>query len=568
LRKLRLAGLNAVSTYVEWSQHEPSPGRFEFSGELDLQYFIQLAQEEDLLVLLRPGPYICAERDMGGLPPWLLTVKPDIYLRTNDTTYMEYVERYLTYLMTSVQTQLYGNGGPIIMVQIENEYGSYEACDLDYTIWLRDIVSSIVGDTAVLYTTDGAASSYLKCGKVDGVYATVDFGASTDVDTAFLAQRNYEPSGPLINSEFYTGWITHWGEIFQRVDTDAVVNTLVEMLERNASINFFMFYGGTNFGFSAGANYGNNYQPQLTSYDYDAPISEAGDPTSKYFAIREVVGRYLPLLNVAVPEPQPKGDYGTIILSPVMPLLDQRSRQTLGKEPIRSQFPLTFEQLGQRYGFMLYETIVAYSVPDPALFSIPNIGDRAIVLLDDVPKGILSRSKKITSIYLSVFEGTKIQVLVENEGRINYGSLINDFKGLVSTATLGGEVLEDWIITGFPLNDISRLYVSNNDSYTFSTPGFFHGTFTLPESYSEPLDTFLDPTGWGKGVAFINGFNLGRYWPITGPQVTLYVPGCHLKPYPAVNELILLELEKANSPQYYISFVPEPVLDKLPPGDK
>ncbi|XP_021942675.1 beta-galactosidase isoform X3 [Zootermopsis nevadensis] len=474
LRKLRAAGLNAVSTYVEWSQHEPSPGRFEFSGELDLQYFIRLAQEEDLLVLLRPGPYICAERDMGGLPPWLLTVKPDIYLRTNDTTYMEYVERYLNYVLTSVQVYLYGNGGPIIMVQIENEYGSYQACDSSYMTQLRDIVKSKVGDAAVLYSTDGAGLSFLRCGKIEGVYATVDFGADTNVDTAFLAQRIYEPHGPLVNSEFYTGWLTHWGEPFQSVGTETIVNTLDEILARNASVNFFMFHGGTNFGFLAGANFGDNYQPQLTSYDYDAPITEAGDPTSKYFAIREVIGR--------------------------------------------------------------------------------------------VPKGILSRSEKITSMPLSLSEGTKIQVLVENQGRINYGSLINDFKGLLSNATLGGDVLEDWIITGFPLHEISSLGVNSTYNYTFSCPAFFRGTFELPESYSEPLDTFLDPRGWGKGVAFINGFNIGRYWPILGPQVTLYVPGCHLKPYPALNELVLLELEKANSPHYTVSFVPEPILDERPPA--
>ncbi|PNF39271.1 hypothetical protein B7P43_G16708 [Cryptotermes secundus] len=480
LRKLRAAGLNAVSTYVEWSQHEPSPGHFEFSGELDLQHFIHLAQEEDLLVLLRPGPYICAERDMGGLPPWLLTVKPDIYLRTNDTTYMEYAERYLNYLMSSVQTQLYGNGGPIIMVQIENEYGSYKACDSNYTARLRDIVKNIVGNAAVLYTTDGAGSSYLRCGKIEGVYATVDFGTGTDVDTAFLAQRMYEPRGPLINSEFYAGWLTHWGEALQRVDTDAIVKTLDAMLARNASVNFFVFHGGTNFGFLAGANYMNSYQPQLTSYDFDAPISEAGDPTNKYFAIKEVIGRYLPLLDNTEITPAPKGNYSTVLLSPVAPLLDQNIRQKLGKEPLRSQFPLTFEEIGQRYGFVLYETILAWSVPDPALFSIPGISDRAIVLLDDVPKGILSRSEKITSMPLSVSEGTKIQVLVENQGRINYGSMINDFKGLVTNATLGGEVLEDWIITGFPLHDISRLSVSNNDNYTFQGPAFFQGTFTLP----------------------------------------------------------------------------------------
>ncbi|XP_069677601.1 beta-galactosidase-like [Periplaneta americana] len=567
LRKMRAAGLNAVSTYVEWSQHEPEPNVFNFSGELDLPYFIQVAQEEDLLVLLRPGPYICAEREMGGLPSWLLNKNPDMKLRSNDSTYMEYVERYLNHLMTVVQPQLYGNGGPIIMVQIENEYGSYEACDKNYTAQLRDIVSSFVNDAAVLYTTDGGAVGYLRCGKVPGVYATVDFGSGGDVNAAFAAQRIYEPRGPYVNSEFYPGWLTHWGENLQTVGADGIVKTLEEMLTVNASVNFYMFFGGTNFGFMAGANYGDKYQPQLTSYDYDAPLTEAGDLTDKYSAIREAIGKFLPLPNITVTASAPKGDYGTISLAPVASLLDLSVREGLGTYPVRDLFPQTFEALNQQYGFVLYETIVTEPATDPALFSIPDISDRGTVLVNNVPKGILSRADKITSLPISVQVDSRIQVLVENQGRINYGSKINDFKGFISNATLGTKVVEDWTMTGFPLNDISA--ISNmstaNSNFTFSAPAFFKGTFTLPLSDSTPLDTYLDPTGWGKGVAFINGFNLGRYWPVLGPQVTLYVPGCYLKPAPEVNELILFELELAPAPHYNVTFVTQAYLNKVPP---
>ncbi|PSN30941.1 hypothetical protein C0J52_24075, partial [Blattella germanica] len=572
LYKLRAAGLNAVSTYVEWNHHEPLPGKFNFTDELDLQHFIKLAQEQDLLVLLRPGPYICAEREMGGLPSWLLTLKPDIKLRCN---YMGYAEKYMKRVMSLIQPYLYGNGGPIILIQVENEYGSYDACDANYTTHVRDIVKTFIGDAALLYTTDGAELTSLQCGTIKDVYATVDFGVGADIQSLFGLQRSFAPHGPFINSEFYVGWLTHWSETFMKVPTDWIVRSLEEMLKYNASVNLYMFFGGTSFGFSAGANYGVNYEPQITSYDYDAPLTEAGDPTSKYFEIRKVIGKYLTLPNMTIPMPAPKGDYGTVKLRLIAPIIDEKVKQGLGTKPFNSTYPRTFEYFSQHYGFMLYETSINKSATNLTTLSIPKIGDRATVMVNGLHKGTLSRMKNIYVMNLTILEDSKLQILVENLGRVTYGNEIIDFKGILSNVTLDNKTLTNWTITGFPLDDISwlsnmTLNITNenitSEIYNFTAPAFFIGTFLLPKNNTNltiQLDTFLDSSDWGKGVAFINGFNLGRYWPLEGPQQTLYVPGCYLKPYPTPNELILFELEQPNN-VLEINFITKPVLDKIP----
>ncbi|XP_063239683.1 beta-galactosidase isoform X2 [Bacillus rossius redtenbacheri] len=540
LRKYRAAGLNAVSTYVEWSQHEPFSGDYVFSGELDVTAFIEQAQQEGLLVILRPGPYICAERDMGGLPPWMITHHPNIKLRTSDQNYQSYVSRWFNKLMPLIQPYLYGNGGPVIMVQVENEYGSFGACDRNHTAWLRDLLLSYVGDDAVLFTTDGAGVGYLKCGAIDGVYSTVDFGTGANVSKAFAAMRTYSPRGPLVNSEFYPGWLTHWGEPLQTVSTRSAARDLDHVLAMNASVNIYLLHGGTNFGFLSGANYATKYQPQLTSYDYDAPLNEAGDPTEKYFALREVIGQYLPLPNMTLPEPAEKGDYGQVQLSPVASLLDPVILAAFSSENVTRQHPLTFEQLGHRYGFVLYQTRVPARAPDPAVLDLAEFSDRAYVFVNK--------------------EGDILQILVENQGRINYGSRLKDIKGLLSpNVTLGGHVLTDWMMTTLPFHTVAPVSELAGYEGHVTPPAFYVGHFVLPEGNST-LDTFLDTSGWTKGVAFVNDHNLGRYWPRLGPQVTLYVPATFLRPYPRSNTLVLLELE-APATNSSVALVAQPVLN-------
>ncbi|XP_070158102.1 beta-galactosidase isoform X1 [Polyergus mexicanus] len=539
LRKMRAAGLNAISTYVEWNLHEPEPGQFNWAGDADLVEFLNIAQEEDLLVLLRPGPYICAERDLGGLPYWLLREVPDIKLRTKDTAFMKYATTYLNQVLEKVQSLLRGNGGPIIMIQIENEYGSYNACDTEYTDMLKEVVVEKIGSKALLYTTDGASASLLRCGFVPGAYATVDFGTSVNVTNSFQSMRLYQPRGPLVNSEFYPGWLTHWGEAFQRVKTAAVTKTLNEMLALGASVNIYMFYGGTNFALTSGANGGAGvYSPQITSYDYDAPLTEAGDPTDKYFAIRDVIGQYLPLPNMSLPTVSPKGNYGPILLEPIQKLFDSRSSFVVNVAT--GNRPKTFEHLSVNQGFVLYETDLPSPVFDPVILRAIT-KDRALVYVDGRLSGILSRIDKIYTIPLENPYGRRLSLLVENQGRLNFGNEIHDFKG-ISNVTISGTPLTNWAMTGYAISDVSSLrdvVTIDIDSGSLNNgPVFLRGRFTI---IGQPLDTFLDTTGWGKGMAFVNGHNLGRYWPLVGPQITLYVPAPYLRT--GENELILLELE-------------------------
>lgn len=602
LRKMRLAGLNTVATYVEWSLHEPVPGRYDMMGEQNLMHFIQVAEEEGLLVNLRVGPYICAERDMGGLPPWLLSIKPDMKLRTRDPVFQHYVRRWLDVLMPLVRPRLYGNGGPVILVQVENEYGSYPACDRQYLTWLRDQFRGHVRDAAVLYTTDGAGDGYLKCGKIPGVYATVDFGAQSDPVTAFATQRKVEPRGPLMNSEYYPGWLTHWNEKEQKVAAADVVRNLRWFLENRANFNFYVFMGGTNFGFTAGANFGKDYSPQLTSYDYDAPLSEAGDPTPKYLAIRQAIAEFTGKTHGRAPTPARKLDYD-------IPILLERvaDMQSLAAGPaVSSTFPPDFEQLYQNYGYILYETRIPTNyVPKRGkkpLFMAPKIRDRGVVFLDQARQGVLCRAKpQRTGLPLSAAApGQLLSVLVENQGRINYGGRLNDTKGL-GNVTLDGLPLRGWSMTQLPLDNrtkiesltrragrraLRRLHANASlpRDPKRDVPGVYLGRFVLPPTADDvnlweggadgqrrgvfddrdegpPLpDAFVDTTGWGKGVVFINGFNLGRYWPSAGPQVTLYLPGYLLHRHPTPNHLVVVETDRA--PEIpTLQLVQQPVLN-------
>jgi beta-galactosidase len=554
---MRAAGLKVVTTYVEWSLHNPKDDVYDWTGIADLENFIRLAALEDLLVILRPGPYICAERDMGGFPYWLLQKYPRILLRTYDQNYRYEVSKWYSQLMTKMEKHLYGNGGPIILVQVENEYGSFYACDEKYRLWLKDETLKYTQGQAVLFTNDGP--SVLRCGKIPDVLATLDFGAADDrsIDSYWATLRRFEKNGPLMNAEYYPGWLTHWQEEMQRVPTEPILKSLEKMILDGANVNFYMFYGGTNFGFTAGANDGGpgNYNSDVTSYDYDAPMDEAGDPTEKYFAIRKLIGKYFPLPDIPVPEPTTKVKLPDVILKPQAVLLDSSGRRYIANYTKNSEKPMTFEALNQYSGFILYETKLPKVSRDPANLVIRDLRDRAYVYLNRQFVGVLSRENKIDSMPLSLTLGDELQILVENEGRINYG-IANDFKGIVGSVTYNSMILLNWTMTGYPLDNyekISDLITTlkkkygnsqrsvSNKSYLRSGATIFHGEFTL--NSSDIGDTYVDPSNWGKGIIFINGFNLGRYWPLVGPQITLYVPKEILRE--GTNKITLVELEKA-----------------------
>uniref|UniRef100_A0A8C0UVP8 Beta-galactosidase n=1 Tax=Cyanistes caeruleus TaxID=156563 RepID=A0A8C0UVP8_CYACU len=565
LRELEKPFHPHLRQYVPWNYHEPQMGTYDFFGGKDLEYFLQLANDTGLLVILRAGPYICAEWDMGGLPAWLLE-KKSIVLRSSDSDYLEAVERWMGVLLPKMRPYLYQNGGPIIMVQVENEYGSYFACDYNYLRFLLKLFRQHLGDEVVLFTTDGASQFHLKCGALQGLYATVDFAPGGNVTAAFLAQRSSEPKGPLVNSEFYTGWLDHWGHRHSVVPAETIAKTLNEILARGANVNLYMFIGGTNFAYWNGANM--PYMPQPTSYDYDAPLSEAGDLTEKYFALRKVIGMYKQLPEGLIPPTTPKFAYGKIRLQKAGTVLE--ALDGLSPGAVRSTYPLTFVELKQYFGYVLYRTTLPKSCVEPTPLSSPfnGVHDRAYVSVDGIPQGVLERDKSLM-INITGQAGANLDILVENMGRVNFGRYNNDFKGLVSNLTLAEDVLVGWEI--YPLDidgavNYGIIYLLHHSKrsavkeLSYEVPTFYTGTLSIPGGIPDlPQDTYVNFPGWTKGQIWINGFNLGRYWPARGPQLTLYVPR-NVLVASEPNNITVLELERSpcSTQACEIEFVDKP----------
>jgi len=565
MTKMKIAGLNTIQTYVEWSSHEKRPGNY--TGLNDIVSFIKTAQDAGLDVILRPGPFIDAERDFGGLPSWLLK-NPDVKLRTSDKYFMERVTSWYTKLFSFLTPLLFKNGGPITMVQVENEYGSFALQtghkDVLYLEELRDLIKHLVGNDVLLYSTDGAGFDYVNNSVITGVFPTVDYGCGGNVDEAFKVQRTFEPGAPLVNSEYYSGWLDHWQHPHSTSSTSCVVSTLDKMLAAGANVNIYMFHGGTSFGFSAGSNSG-PFLATPTSYDYDAPISEAGDLTEKFWSIRSTVGKYLPLPPVPddLQNVTEKGNYGSVKMQYVSNIFTSITKLSTTRNT--STYPINFERLNQSSGFMIYETKISdHRQTDPVLLSVPGLRDRGYIFLDYHPKGILSRIEDIYSLPLQVLPNQTLSIVVENQGRICFGADLADRKGILGNVTLGNKVLTDWKMIGLPLDNGNQVlkYVENalkyktkkriskyssRDELEGQLSGgkmtFWHGEFTLGNSL-ETRDTFLSIPDWHKGVAWINGFNLGRYWPAVGPQMTLYVPKFLLKQNPDVNNIILFEQDQ------------------------
>ncbi|KAM5124836.1 beta-galactosidase-1-like protein isoform 1-T1 [Mantella aurantiaca] len=543
-----MSGLNAIQVYVPWNLHEPQPGMFLFDGERDLDHFLDLTEELGLLVILRPGPYICAEWEMGGLPAWLLN-KRDIALRTSDPDYLLAVDSWLSVLLPRISPRLYCNGGNIISVQVENEYGSFPACDFRYLRHLQSVFRLFLGDDVVLFTTDGNSDRELRCGSLQGLLATVDFGPVDNATKAFELLRRVQPRGPLVNSEYYTGWLDYWGEEHSSRSAEQVSRKLEEILQTGASVNMYMFEGGTNFGYWNGADYKKKYKPITTSYDYDAPLTESGDPTHKLLAIRSVISKFQPVPEGPFPPPSPKYDYGSVPVNKVGDLVDLLEVFSRG-DPFVTQYPITFEDMKQLFGFVLYRTRLPCDIPllTPLSSQSNAVHDRAYVSVGGRFYGVLERDG-VSDVNVMGRGGEWLDVLVENMGRINFGADVNDFKGLVGNLSLGGHVLRGWVIysldldgpmaAGWPHNPDNHISM-NPKSQSRTGPTFYSGTFQI----SATGDTFLKLPQWTKGQVWINGFNLGRYWPSRGPQITLYVPSNILTVSPA-NRITILELEHA-----------------------
>jgi len=526
LMKVKAAGLNTVGTYVFWNALEPEPGQWDFTAGNDLAAFIRTAQRFGLWVIVRPGPYACAEWDFGGLPAWLLRT-PDIKVRCGDPRYLEACESYISKLGEVLYDLQVHRGGPVIMVQVENEYGSY-GNDREYMLALKAFWDK-TGLELPLYTADGATPYMLEAGSLPGAAIGLDPGTN---EKHFAEAERLERGVPVFCSELYPGWLTHWGEEWARVRTEDVLPDLRWLLDHGKSFSLYMFHGGTNFGFMAGANFGDKYQPDVTSYDYDAPLDEAGRPTPKYFAIRDLLARYQPRGTVLPGLPQPL----PAITIPAIEFDESASLFDNLPPAVRSPQPGPMESYGQNHGFILYRTrLVGHR---GGKLTATDLHDYATVFVDGRYAGAMDRTKGETAtldIPKAEPANETLDILVEGMGRINYGPRLIDRKGITDRVTLNAMTLMAWDVHPLPMDEeyVGRLRFARRPA---DRPGnFFRGRFELAKTG----DTYLDLSGWTKGVVWVNGHNLGRFWEI-GPQKRLFCPAPFLKAGP--NEIVVFDL--------------------------
>jgi beta-galactosidase len=521
LLKARAMGLNTISTYVFWNLHEPAPGQYDFSGQHDVATYIRTAGEVGLHVIVRPGPYVCAEWDLGGYPAWLLA-NPAIELRSTDPAFTTPAARWLDRLGRELAPLFADQGGPIIAVQVENEYGSF-GDDKAYLAWQRDALMHAGFGHALLYSADGPAQ--LPKGTLPEVPAVVNFGPG-EATTAFARLSAFRPGAPVMSGEYWAGWFDQWGARHHTTNAQQQATELGWMLG-HGSVNLYMFHGGTTFGVMNGANVDSGtYHPQTTSYDYDAALDESGRPTPKYFQFREVIGAHAgtPLPPVPVtPDP--------ITLAPVT--LDRAAAlwSTLGRA-VHVARPQSMETFGQSYGDILYRTHVAG--PDTGDLVIDDVRDYVQVYVGRALVGTLDRRLNQNRLTVTIpAGGADLDLLVENSGRVNFSlPLRQERKGITKSVRLGDRELLGWDVFTLPMASMPDPGWS---AATPAGPAFYRGRFTV----SAPGDTFLDMRGWGKGVVWINGHALGRYWSI-GPTQTLYVPGPWLRR--GSNDVVVFDL--------------------------
>ncbi len=526
IQMAKAMGCNTIATYVFWNYHETNEGVFDFKTEnRNLAEYLQIAKEEGMWVLLRPGPYVCAEWDLGGIPPYLLSI-PDIKLRCMDPRYMAAVERYVQNLSAVVKPYLITNGGPVIMVQVENEYGSY-GNDRNYMNAMKNLWVA-QGIDVPFYTSDGATTYMLEAGSLPGCAVGLD--PCGNMDDYNLA-RKMNPGVPVFGSEIYPGWLTHWGEEWQRPDTNDLMEQVRFLLYNKISFSLYVLHGGTNFGFYAGANSGGSgYQPDVTSYDYDSPINEQGQPTPKYFTIQKEILKYKSTKGKQFKMPAPI----PVMEIPEIAMAEFASVWNELPEPVSSVQPKPFEAYNLYYGFAVYKTtLIGHKSGN---LTITDLHDYATIFLDGKFVGTIDRSKGENSIKLPASDSKNpvLEIFVEGMGRINFAQQLIDRKGITERVTLNGMTLMNWEVYCLPMDPafIAGLVKSSG---TNREGKFFKGTFSLDKT----ADTFIDLSNYTKGIVWVNGHNLGRYWNI-GPQQRLYCPAPFLKE--GVNEIIVFDL--------------------------
>lgn len=525
IRKARLMGLNAIETYVAWNQHEPRRGEWRADGDLDLGRFLDLVAAEGMHAIVRPGPYICAEWDNGGLPAWLFR-DPEVGVRRSEPHYLEAVSGYLRRVYEIVAPRQVDAGGPVILVQIENEYGAYGSD----TAYLAELVrvTRDAGISVPLTTIDQPTPQMLADGSLPGLHLTASFGSRTAERLATL--REFQPTGPLMCMEFWCGWFDDWGSHHHTTDAAASAAELDALLAAGGSVNIYMFHGGTNFGLTNGANDKGRYAPITTSYDYDAPLDESGHPTAKFWAFRDVIAKYADV-PVHMPGPRPAAPELVAPLEVGPALLEVAAR--LGDETRHDRVP-TFDELGHDRGIVLFATRLNRG--GTGVLSVgEEVRDRAWVLLDGVPVGVLARDAHERAVVLPEARG-ELVILVEDQGRVDYGSRLGEHKGLIGGVALDGVELTDWSVRPVDLGRVPELASHGRTEGLPAGPTLARGELRL----DEPADLFLDTLHWGKGLVWVNGFLLGRYWR-RGPQRTLIVPAPVTRA--GANEVVLLEFE-------------------------
>ncbi len=535
IKMCKALGMNAVCIYIFWNIHEQTEGNFDFTGNNDVAEFCRLAQKNGMYVIVRPGPYVCAEWEMGGLPWWLLK-KKDIKLRERDPYFMERVGIFEQKVGEQLEPLTIQNGGPIIMVQVENEYGSYGE-DKAYVSEIRDCLRGIYGSEMALFQCDWS-SNFEKNGLDDLVW-TMNFGTGANIDNQFARLKQLRPTAPLMCSEFWSGWFDKWGARHETRPARKMVDGMDEMLSKNISFSLYMTHGGTSFGHWAGAN-SPGFAPDVTSYDYDAPINEYGQPTGKYDELRQMMQKYSAKALPKVPKaPMPVIAVPKFELTEFVPFLPSGERGKMGRLQ-------TFEELDMGWGSVLYTTQLP-EIPTKSQLLI-DAHDFAQVFINGRYIGKVDRVRNEKSLALPpVKKNDVLQILVEGMGRINFGRAIKDFKGLVSEPVITAVIdhvemtwkPQQW--TNLPIPDTYGRAVSMLDagkaagSSDIDKPGYHRGYFNLKKEG----DTFLNFETWGKGQVWVNGHAMGRIWSI-GPQQTLYVPGCWLKK--GRNEVIVLDV--------------------------
>lgn len=545
LLKLKECGFNTVETYTCWNLHEPREGEFDFSGMLDIAAYIDEAKDLGLHVILRPGPYICSEWEAGGLPAWLLTYE-NMAIRCNDALFISKVRRYYHALFDLLTPRLSTHGGNIIMVQIENEYGSF-GNDKDYLRAVEDIYREC-GVDVTLFTSDGSSFWMLNGGTLPDRLCVANFGSHPTENFANL--REFRPDQPLMCGEYWCGWFDHWYEEHHIREADELAGLFRDMLESGASLNFYMFHGGTNFGFMNGANRSGVYEPTITSYDYNALLSEAGDLTPAFYAVRQINEEYFGKLPPLTVKNSEKAAYGVCKLTEKADLLDVVDQIA---SPHHAAAPVWQEFLGQSVGFTLYSTTVRGPREEMAL-AAEALHDRAVIYMDGEKKGIWERDRREdpVTVRLDFNQSVKMDILVENMGRVNYGPRMFDHKGMIGIR-FGQQNHYGWDMYPLPMTAESLAAIPyQSHCGGVEKSAFLRGTLTLDE---EPKDTFIRLDGFHHGFVAVNGFNLGRYYNDAGPQKTLYCPAPMLKI--GVNEIVVFETDGSDTDEILFTDTPE-----------